>query len=156
MNYIDVLIARLSQPDEFPYIDDEDREVLLSIVERLHITDLNSEMRVQSELEATAGYIASRYQQLADLARHEADKTYHRLVVQNMGSSDKKGMPEWKIKSIVKDNADYQSQERRASDLVLISELLDRIRWSVLTRFRTLEQISINERQERRSTHMAV
>jgi len=156
MNLLEILIKRIQGTDEIPYLDEEDREIVLQIIRSLRIGDLKEEIERQSELEAISAYISEKYRRLESLSRDESDRMYHKLAMQSCDNSLSSKTAQWKAESFIKDNPDYQALARRTSDLSSVARFLEHLRWAVLTRFKALEQLSINERQERKGMNMSV
>jgi len=156
MDMLQILVQRIQETDEIPHLEDEDRDLVLKIIQSLKIGDLKDEIERQSELEAIAAYVAEKYRRLESLSRSESDRMYHRLAMQSCDNSLSSRTPQWKAESFVRDNADYQALARRTEDLNSVARFLEHLRWAVLTRFKALEQLSINERQERKASPMSV
>jgi len=154
---IDKVIKRVkSDADMLPFVNEEDREMLLGILSSLEIGEINDELERQSKLEAVAAYLYERYRNLSMVARNEADEVYDKLVMTALNHKLNGKETEWKVKSMVRGNADYRPLDERASAFENLASLLSHIRWAVLTRFKSLEQLSNNQRQDRKGSPMSV
>lgn len=154
---IDRVIQRIKKDaDMLPFIDAEDRDILIWVLSNLEVGEINGELEKQSKLEAVSAYLHDRYHNLANAARREADEIYDKLVMTAINHKLNGKETEWKVKSSVRGNVDYQPLDERATAFEGLASLLDKVRWAVLSRMKSLEQLSNNQRQERKGSPMSV
>ncbi len=156
MNYGDLLKSKLMEEEAIPALLEEDREIVLQLIDDIYIGDnLDEAFRKQGEMEAMMGYLLGKYLWMSRKARRAADLAYHQIVFTNAGSRHDKN-PQWRVDTAARNDPEFAGLDERADRFHVAHEFISQLSWAIRSRLRSAEQLSNNARAEMKGMSQSV